>query len=313
LPYNIIISSKNKKKVLRNVIIVLALDGVLAALLGASTFFKDFFTKDLGIDLIRVQPIKLFGEYLLGANYNSIVEILLASIFMVYSLKYFFKVGKKKRIINIFIILMTIVLLLTFSRGGWIAIALQIFIYLYLSEKIKKAVPIMIISFLLAIPLVFSMFILVRSDIAIDSDDYRMSLNRIAWQSFREKPLLGHGSGSFVSLTNNDITFIARHGAGIDSHGVWQKILAENGILGVMTFLIFISSIFYKAYEKIKNEKDLFYRNELLIPLVMAGLGVFLFEFVDTRYYTGQMWMPICIFLVTCNINFLKKNETRKI
>ena len=47
----------------------------------------------------------------------------------------------------------------------------------------------------------------------------------------------------FINTIGTNIRFVAKYGEPLDSHGVWQKIFVEAGILGLIFFIIFIVNI----------------------------------------------------------------------
>jgi len=129
-------------------------------------------------------------------------------------------------------------------------------------------------------------------------------LTQIAWQAFLDKPWFGQGSGNFINLVADNVRFRARYGAPLDSHGIGQKILAENGILGILTFVFLIANIIFIFRQALKNYKQ---EIDLLLPLVCGSLGILVFEFFNTSYYKGKLWLPIAITLAAINLFKNKK------
>ena len=71
------------------------------------------------------------------------------------------------------------------------------------------------------------------------STENRLLLTQIAWRAFVSKPMLGYGPGMFVNIVDDNIRFRAKYGDPLDSHGIWQKMIAEVGLIGSATFAIF--------------------------------------------------------------------------
>jgi O-antigen ligase len=101
------------------------------------------------------------------------------------------------------------------------------------------------------------------------------------------------------------VRFRAKFGDPLESHGIIQKVMAENGALGLIGFVMFVILIFKYMYQGLmKMQKyDLLY-----LYLVLAGVSVFIFEIFNTSYYKGKLWFPIAIALVGVNI-YLEKEK----
>jgi O-antigen ligase len=299
-PFNII---KNEK-ILKYVILAIVISGFLVSVMGVVSLFQ----QNWYYDFVRAKPISLFGIYVLGDNQNLIAEVLLASSFFTLALKYFSSKKRFHRLINIVFWFQLLVLLATFSRGAWIVLFLQLFIYFDFRKEVKRLIIPVIISVLILSPFGYQMINLFLRGIASESNESRLLLSQIAVESFLEKPILGHGGGSFLGIVENNILFIARHGAAIDSHGIWQKILAEQGACGVITFGLFVFLIFFSMKNFLMSSGREKIKLELILPLALGSFGVFAFQFVNTSYYQGKVWLPIAVTLAAINI-FNKKYE----
>ncbi|PIT94779.1 hypothetical protein COT96_02715, partial [Candidatus Falkowbacteria bacterium CG10_big_fil_rev_8_21_14_0_10_38_22] len=282
LPYNLI----KDKRILKNILIWFAISSVVVAVSGVISLYS----QDWQNDFVRIKPLGIAGVYPTGDNQNLLAEVLIAGIFFALALKYWFQTERQKRLINLLIIFLSIILIGTFSRAAWIALAIQILIYFsYKKELFRKALLPAFLVILLLTPIYYYMFRLQSQySIGVSSTENRLLLTQISWRAFTDKPWFGQGSGNFVSLVADNIRFRAKYGDPIDSHGVWQKILAENGLAGVLTFALFSFNIFYLFYKALKHRSNEF---DLLLPLVIGSLGIYLFEFFNTSYYKGKLWL----------------------
>jgi O-antigen ligase len=148
-----------------------------------------------------------------------------------------------------------------------------------------------------------------QSDFSIggSSTQSRLVMSEVAWKRFLDKPFFGNGSGQFMNLISDDIRYIAKYGEPLDSHGVWQKVLAENGIFGVLTFGILFFSIMILFYRVLKKN---LHEEKILLPIFLGGVGIFVIEFFNTSYYNGKLWLPIAFGLAAINI-IKAKNKSR--
>lgn len=306
-PVNII---KNKK-VLKRTIIFFSLSAILTAIFG----FYSLYLQDWHDSFFRLKPIPVFGYWVFGDNYNLLSEVLLCAGFVILSVKYWIKSPQTSKLVNLLSTFLLFGAFLTFGRTVWITIVLQLALYFFIyfivikEKKVKiRAIAITLLLFLIvSSPLIFKMISLQEANVS--STQNRMILTEIAYKAFKNKPALGHGSGSFVDLVASSIRFTSKYGAPLDSHGVWQKILAENGALGVLSFAFFSLFIFRKLYlGLINNKKDY----KLLLPLFIASVGIFFYQFFNTSYYKGRVWLPIALSLVALILVERQKEANHK-
>lgn len=298
LPFNII----NDKKILKNVLIFFTLSGLAAALMGAvSLYYQDWQN-----NFIRLKQLSFAGVFPLGDNQNLLAEVLAVSLFFSLALKYWLKTALASKIINLIVIFSGLALIGTFSRAALLVLTLQILIYLiYQPGRLKKILLPGLLVILILTPIFYYMFELQSQyAIGISSTENRLLLAEISWQAFLDKPWFGQGSGNFINLVADDIRFRAKYGPPLDSHGVIQKILAENGLAGILSFALLTFNIAYIFYRSLKNNKP---EINLLLSLVCGSLGIFIFELFNTSYYKGKLWLPMAVTLAAVNLAKHKK------
>lgn len=162
-----------------------------------------------------------------------------------------------KILLSFFIITMTINMFFTGGRAGQIVLfVMLITLAIYYLRKQKKA----LIAIICAIPLIYIGLYFVnisfqkRVDLAIDnvrtfeqnrstSLGLRANFAINSWEIFQEKPLLGHGSGSFENLYNkvNQKNSPTLPTTG-NPHNNYLLIMVQFGIVGLFIFL----NIFYQ-------------------------------------------------------------------
>ena len=258
----------------------------------------------------RLKSISLFGVYLFGENQNLIAEYLNVGIFLVLVLKFFQKKVRTKRFLDLVFIIMALGLILTFSKSGWITLVLQVVIYLWYYLRSKNYRPIKIIFTFLGILLIISPLIFKMSQLQnknTSSTENRWLLTEIAIQAFYDKPYLGYGDGQFINLVDNNVRFKAKYGDPIDSHGMLQKVLAENGVFGLAAWIFILVYLFKVFYKSLKIYQK---RNPWLLPLYLSAGGGLFFQIFNTSYYKGKVWLPITLCLVS--ISLLEKYYAKK-
>lgn len=305
IPYNIV----RDQKTLRNTIIVATISSVVVLIFG----YLSLYGQDITDSFFRIRSIALAGVFPFGQNHNLIAEFLNVGAFFILSLRFLAKDKRLKRFFDVLFIISIIAIILTFSRTGWIILALQALLYFFVYFKDrgmnKKDIVIPLLLFVILISPLFIRMNRLQSD-NISSTENRLLLTEISIEAFKQKPILGYGSGYFIKLVENNVRFVAKYGEPIDSHGVLQKTLAENGIFGIISWLfimLVIIKIFYQAIIKYSKEYP------WLTPLVIGAIGGLFFQLLNTSYYKGKVWLPIVLALLAIklldNIYERKRNK----
>jgi O-antigen ligase len=294
MPYNLIQDGKTLKKT----IIATASGAVLVLILG----FLSLYGQDWHDSFFRIRSISLFGVYPYGENHNLIAEFLNVGVFMILAWRQLTKNLRVRKILDIAFIAMSLGIILTFSRAGWITLFLQLSIYTVFYFQTKKQTPRRLVLFIvgaliLLSPLAWKMGQLQQENTS--STENRWLLTKIAIEAFQDKPYMGYGSGEFINLVDDNLRFKAKYGPAIDSHGMLQKVLAENGAFGLAAWIFIIAALlkhFWFALQKY------YHRNLWLLPVIIAGLGGLFFQLFNTSYYKGKVWLPIALALVAINL-----------
>lgn len=303
-PFNVL----SELKYLRNILIIIALGGSFLAIIG----FLSLFFQDLSDPFFRAQLLPFGGKWIFGQNYNLMSEFLVVASFSILSLKYFYNSFRAHRFLDVLFTFLVVINLLTFGRTAWLTLLLQVLTYfsiyyLIIRRKKIKIRDIFIVLFFIAI-LISPFFIraINLQEVNFSSTQNRVLLTKISWEAMKNKPFFGHGGGEFVSLVEDNTRFLAKYGEPLDSHGFGQKIIAEHGVLGVLSFVIFLFLIFRFIYKGIINNKKEY---KLLLPLFVAVLGGYFYQLFNTSYYKGRVWLPIALALIAVNI--LENNKKK--
>jgi putative inorganic carbon (hco3(-)) transporter len=301
------VNAAREEKVLRRTVISFVFSGAIVAVAGLISIF----TQDWTYQFVRVLPLSFGNIAPIGDNHNLLAEVLIVSIPFTLALKNWTALKKMQRWYDVLILFQAIIVLGTFSRAAWIALAVEIFILFFMSSRKKNpAVWVSILAVLIILSPLFYYMYKLQSDFSIggSSTENRLIMTEIAWDNFLNKPVFGNGTGTFINFVADNIRFVAKYGAPLDSHGVLQKILLENGFLGIFAFLMVLWSYFtvvYKAAVKHAN------KNPWLLPIIIGGIGITVMEFFNTSYYKGKMWLPIALSLAAVNI-VRAKSRTKK-
>ncbi|MBN2884938.1 O-antigen ligase family protein [Patescibacteria group bacterium] len=302
LPYNLI----KKEKDLKLVIWGLAVSSFLVMFSG----WLSLLGQDWHNSFFRLKSIALSGTYPFGENHNLIAEFLSIGAFVWLSLKEWAKSPRSKRIYNSLFVLMLLAVIMTFSRAAWITIILQLGIYLLWKQRryLEKQGGLIILAvftlILLMTPIFWRMKILQDSNTS--STENRILLTEIAYKNWQDKPILGQGVGQFTNLVSDNLRFTAKYGDPLDSHGFLQKIMAEMGIIGLISWIFLLVVLFKEAIIGIKRYGD---RSPWLLPLWIAAGGSIFFQLFNTSYYKGKVWLIVSLALIATELARKKYGE----
>ncbi len=295
LPFNLIRS----KKVLFRALYVLFAVGSAVSLMG---IWSLVFSEDPSA-LRRAVPVSIFGLYPLGYNHNLISEVLVSLMPIGMILAYREKRTKLKQIFALGVFMMIAVNLLTFSRAGWLAmfIELAVFGVVNYKEHFKKdpRIKAALVSLVL-IPVIFIGAFSLTST-SKSSNQNRMELTNISWELFKDHPIIGNGAGIFTRQVEQTKSYMVDYGGALDAHGVVQKLLAESGILGLLTFSILLGYVLiniWKGVLRARNKEDRF----IVLLLFVSALGSVIFQLFNTTYFISKLWLPLGIALTGANV-----------
>lgn len=253
-----------------------------ASLVGLSVFTQRFF----GFEFLRGRAS--WGEYpspVLGPfkNPNALAAYLTCSVPVALS----FALWRWGKIIAraCFLLISAMLIIcsfLTFSRGGWIGLIAGLFFFALLInyQRIKKKFwPLFSFSFFVCVPFIgIALFYFQNRQ-----DNYRFTLFRGAWDMIKEHPLLGKGLGTFMDYC----AFYTNNFGALYAHNCFLQIWAESGIFSLLSFILFMGYIFYRAIKVISRIPSSI-NSFILIGLTAGLLGFLVHSFFDVLLYSFQ-------------------------
>lgn len=270
LLYVLVDTFKSNKKLLRRVIIALVYGGSAISLVGITQFFFQFIiSRDSVASVwIKITPFFLggtFSESVITFNswyvhvagidiFRAIAFFPDPHIFSFYSgliLPFaaflYLETKEKKWMLSITLLLLADVL--TFSRGGEIALLVGFFVFLWISKsstsikfKHLTIVGIIIITFLLSTT---GKSVSERFSSSFSSSDKSVTHRFVLWEEaievFKKYPIAGVGLGAYP----HEVDFLADYRKPIYVHNTYLDILVEVGIVGLLMWIgLFISSLY---------------------------------------------------------------------
>jgi putative inorganic carbon (hco3(-)) transporter len=138
----------------------------------------------------------------------------------------------------------SVALILTFSRGGWIALATAIALICFFARRQHRSsmkLPITILVILAMIYLPFHNLISARM-FGDDkgSAESRIPLDKLAFRIIEDHPLLGIGANNFTVVMDHYLTSEFRSEWLYTVHNTYLLIWTESGIFGLLAYLAFL-------------------------------------------------------------------------
>lgn len=231
---------------------------------------------------------------------------------------------KLKILLLLLIVIQSFYLLLTLSRGAWLAfITAVIMIIFYLARDIALKVKILfssiiiclvVVYFVLPQPIVNKVKDAIRVKIKISqtvndriksivhtgsgSNLIRIKLWKESLRIIKNYPLLGCGLNNYAVIVPSYKSF---EGGGIYPHNSYLQMAAETGLLGLFSFLAVLFAFFRIGLRYLSQKRD------YLVLGVLSGVLAFLIHaFFDTHLYSLQLvvlfWYMLGLSIAAINV-----------
>lgn len=208
---------------------------------------------------------------------------------------------------------------LSYSRAAWLSMVVALFVVAIIKLKIKfKPVLITFVS-VLSFILLFQDQILMQlennsnessanltehitsmSNISSDASNLeRINRWSCAIRMFKDRPVFGFGPGTYMFQyapyqLNKDRTIISTNSAdGGNAHSEYLGPLSESGVLGLLTFLLIVGTVFFtgvKTYSRLADARLKSLVLGALIGLITYYIHGFLNNFLDTDKLSVPFW-----------------------
>lgn len=143
---------------------------------------------------------------------------------------------------------------LTFSRGGILAMLLIIMIYIVISNSSERWRTMTTIGVIFIPAVYFAIFIMKIDvgallvgrieDFSNDGGSGRFELWGRAWEYFLAHPVMGIGADNFIEYNN------VHYGENLYTHNTLLQILTESGLLGFVMYFIFLLLVFVQLLKR---------------------------------------------------------------
>jgi putative inorganic carbon (hco3(-)) transporter len=197
-------------------------------------------------------------------------------------------------------------LLYTFSRGGYLAALVGIFILGVLKDrKLLIFLGILLLTWQMLVPTAVRERIEMTKNSTGELDasaQQRVELWKESWQSIKESPFIGKGYATFQ---------YGLHAANLkDSHNLYVKVWVETGIVGLAMVLILLQQMFSLGYHLFRRGDDALYRG-LGLGLLLATCCSVVTNFFGDRWnfieISGPMWVLVATAVSALNLKALEQ------
>jgi len=267
----VIINSIKNKKDLNMVLVTIVATATLVSLFGifqhrfGVTMEEGWIDKASNPDLIA-RVFSVFGNPNIMAEY--LIMIIPISLALFWDTRKF----TKKIFFLIITLILTIGLLLTYSRGGWVGFAFSIFFFIFLVEKrlLLLAIPLVLLSLYFLPPSIMNRIMTIGK--LTDSSNFsRLKIWEVTLEIIKENWMIGVGFGylPFKQVFDSKTTMGMQH-----SHNTYLEVLVELGIGGFIIFTLLIF-LFYKfGIKKLSSEEDRY--TKIMLAGVLSGISALL-------------------------------------
>lgn len=272
-------------------------------------------------------------------SYGAILAMLLPFLI---GFGFYPKYRTSQKMLTWFLVLVVIIaLILSYTRAAWLSVGVALGCYLFIRFKVKFYVLVLVTTCLLAVVYVNRTNIIMkmeqnRQDSSKDLTKHLQSIYNIqsdvsnlerinrwkcALRMFEERPVFGWGPGTYMfqyapfQLWRDKTEISTNFGNWGNAHSEYIGPLAESGVLGTLTLIILIITVFYiglKRYTNLNKERS----TKILLLCAILGLITycthgFLNNFLDTDKASALFWGYIAI-IVAIDVRYRKRESELK-
>lgn len=251
------------------------------------------------------------GDYRFQGSIGNPAYVAVYALFLIFYCLHFILDERHRKIspralgMFLFILFFTVIFFLAGTRGAFLGLGTATVMLLgyigFSYKRFRMKMGILIVLFMLAVGtlIAFQDSPLVKSipgsrvfaiSLSAETFQHRMIIWKIAWDGFLERPVLGWGPETFITVFDRHFntayfTPAAGFGAWFDrAHSVIFDYLVETGILGFLAYVSIFVTFYVMFFRREKKEGDHSFHSIALralffsIPLAYLVQGLVLFD-----------------------------------
>lgn len=230
---------------------------------------------------------------------------------LVLGLKDFKEISVQQKSFFLIAALMTIiVMILTITRGGWLAMEGVLLVWALFELRENKRLALKLLILALSI---FAIILLIpsfseRATINEVSANWRLIMWDTAWRIFLEHPITGIGLYQFQDYFYSQFTEgVVPQQGWQNAHSDYFNFLAESGIIGLVSYIAFFSILLWDKYKMYKKYADAW---SLMACLLILSL---LIEGLTYNYFAISTNMSIFFLIIglSYSANYISINKIK--
>lgn len=304
----VMVNSVKSKEDFNKIVVMLVFSATLVALYGLFQYIVGVEMEAAWLDVENNPDIRT-RIYSVFHNPNILAEYLIMTIPLSVSLFWHSKRIHKKIIFLGTTLIMSLALVLTLSRGGWLGFAFSAFIFIILVERrlLLTLIPITLGGVYL-LPQTIINRILSIGNLSDSSNAYRITMWEITLDIIKDNWVAGVGFGH-LPFKQTFETYIRTHPT-FHAHNTYLETAAEMGIPGLIVFLLFLFTLFKYGIKKLVKSEDKYIST--VSAGVLSGLGGVMFHgAVENVLYLPKIiitfWILVSFILTLVRIQDGKK------
>lgn len=223
--------------------------------------------------------------------------------------------GKKTLYFSAFLLGLA-AMLMTYSRGAWLAFAVGTAVMIIMVKP--RLIPVFIAVIVIMLPFLpanilnrlFTIF--GSSDSSINSRTY---IYTAVYRIIRDNPLTGVGLGTTVlkSVADN-YGYYAAHFPFVHAHSIYMEIWAESGILAIISFILAMFFALKKGYRAAKSEKSTPMIKGAAVGCMGGIVGSLVFGITDYAWsYPRVMALFWFLIAITCSVGRISDTGNKNV
>ncbi len=309
---NAVESEKDVRMVTSFIIASVCFQGLLSVAQFATGYRLDFFSTGVGAGEFftigeEEETLRVYGT--LGAP-NSFAAYMVPLLLLTIAMR--LGTSTNRRVTGMAMIVGSLALLFSFSRGGWISFLIAVLALLWMMrrEQVLQRRTVIGVVFALAVIVVWFYPEVHARIFGYDRNAAmsRIPLIKIAWNMIEAHPVVGVGANTFASVTStytttNDLKGIYLH----EVHNQYLLVFAEMGAFGLISFLWLMFASIRQGLSLRHSANPLFRSlgTGIAIGFVASGLHM-LVDMFNSYTLMGSLFTLLALATATQNLALKK-------